>query len=238
MLGPLGASAWNYQDDIVLTAPSFDEMMTLLHHFLSICDSWHAKLNAKKSDLFAPEVHYLGFIVGPHGYRVDPERVVAVSTMAVPRDRNTLLSFLGAINYLSAFIPRCAELASPLYDLTRNGVAFLWSPLCQKAFDSLRSALSDPCRLAHPDPRLAKRLRTDASISGLGGVLLQLRPSPHSPGSPPLMIEEPIAYVGRKLTSAESRYSTTELELLAVLFGLQKCRTMLASPGLSGTARK
>jgi len=45
------------------------------------------------------------------------------------------------------------------------------------------------------------------------------------------MIEEPIAYVGRKLTSAESRYSTTELELLAVLFGLQKCRTMLASPG-------
>ena len=48
-----------------------------------------------------------------------------------------------------------------------------WWPLQKAAWKELKDELSKPMILACPDPTARKRVMTDASDYGLGGVLLQ-----------------------------------------------------------------
>jgi RNase H-like domain found in reverse transcriptase len=86
---------------------------------------------------------------------------------------------------------------------------------------NVREAAECSCRPVVPGFNSAnakKRLCTDASKYGLGAALLQLK-------------EErgwlPMGFASRKLKGAEPRYTTTEKESLAVVFGLRKFRHCL-----------
>jgi len=61
--------------------------------------------------------------------------------------------------------------------------------------------------LEHPDFNKEFVLSTDASIGALGAVLSQIDDEGR---------ERPIAFASKVLTGAETRYSPTELELLAI----------------------
>nr|XP_012234646.1 PREDICTED: uncharacterized protein K02A2.6-like [Linepithema humile] len=71
--------------------------------------------------------------------------------------------------------------------------------------------------LACPDFAKPFVLQTDASTQGLGAVLTQN----HEKG------EQVIAYASRTLNPAEKNYSATELECLAVVWGIRKMRDYL-----------
>jgi hypothetical protein len=60
-------------------------------------------------------------------------------------------------------------------------------------------------------------LRTDASNRGLGAVLLQEQDG----------LLHPVGFASRKLSAAESRYSTIEKECLAIVWGVGKFNTYL-----------
>jgi len=97
-------------------------------------------------------------------------------------------------------------MCAPLTNLTRKDAPFRWGPEQQTAFESIKAALTHAPVLALPDWQDAETpyvMITDASYHGLAGVLMQKG--------------RPISYESRKLNSAESRYSPTELEMLAVV---------------------
>jgi len=71
--------------------------------------------------------------------------------------------------------------------------------------------------LAYPDKDREFVLRTDASLTGVGAVLLQ-----YFDGEP-----HPVAYSSRKLSDSEVKYSTVERDLLAVVFGVEKFKFYL-----------
>ena len=116
--------------------------------------------------------------------------------------------FLGLANYYRRFIKDFAPIAKPLHHLTEKDVKFEWTPACQEAFELLKSKLTSPPVLAHPDFQLPFILDTDASATGIGAVLSQC----HSDRK-----EEVIAYASRTLSKPERRYCTTRRELLAVV---------------------
>ncbi len=66
--------------------------------------------------------------------------------------------------------------------------------------------------MAHYDPDMQTELRVDASPVGLGAILMQ------SDGHE----TRPVAYASRTLTDVERRYSQTEKEALAVVWGCEK----------------
>ena len=114
------------------------------------------------------------------------------------------------MNYYRKFIKGFSLIALPLFHLTRKGVTYEWSGLCESAFNRLREALlSAPC-LHAPDFKLPFLLQTDASGEGIGAVLTQMVNGE----------EHPIAFVSRQLSKAEKNYSATEWECLAVVWAV------------------
>lgn len=124
---------------------------------------------------------------------------------------------MGLTNYYRKFIKGCAQIASPLHELTKKGTKFVWADACQDAFDTLKKALTKAPILAYPDFNLPFLLATDASNDAIGMVLGQKQNGR----------EVVISYAGRKLNPAERNYSVTEREALAVVDGVRHFQTYL-----------
>jgi hypothetical protein len=98
--------------------------------------------------------------------------------------------------------------------LTKKEIPFVWTAEHQKAFEGLKKVLSTEPLLIYPDFSQPFIIACDASTKAIGAVLSQIRDG----------ADRPIAYCSRQLNQAESKYSTTELELLAFLFATKQFR--------------
>lgn len=84
--------------------------------------------------------------------------------------------------------------------MKKKGRTFQWSPQCQQAFEKLKSYLTSPPILGHPDLQLPFVVYIDASDSELSAVLTQQKMQG---------LEEVIAYGSCTLTKAEMNYLAT-----------------------------
>ena len=92
----------------------------------------YAKFN--KCEFWLIEVKLLGHVVSASRVSVDPEKVEAVMSWERLKSVFEIHSFLGLVGYYRSFIEDCSRLAAPMTRLTRKGVKFEWSDLCEKAF--------------------------------------------------------------------------------------------------------
>ena len=92
-----------------------------------------------------------------------------------------------------------------------------WTGAAEKALDTVKERLGSYPILKLPDFSKPFILRTDASGTGLGAVLLQ-----EFDGKP-----FPVRYASRKLSKCEQGYATVEKECLAVVWGVQKFQKYL-----------
>ena len=99
----------------------------------------------------------------------------------------------------------------------KKGVTFLWNDAHQSSFDSLKRYLQSSTSLIYPDFTKPFVLTTDASKKAVGFVLSQ-----ENAGT-----MRPVLFGGRSLSETESRYATTDLELLGVYFAVKKCEYYL-----------
>ena len=116
------------------------------------------------------------------------------------------------------FVKGFAEIAQPLYTLTKKDVPFHWTAECEAAFDYLKSCLITTPVLAFPDFDRNFVQETDASILGLGAILSQIQEDGKL---------HPLAYASRSLSKSEKNYSATDLETLAVVWGVTHFRYYL-----------
>ena len=209
--------AFAYLDDIIIVSETFDEHMQILE---KVCNRLkEAKLvpNWEKCQFAREELKYLGHIVNKNGLQTDPEKISAISKLAPPTNVKELRQFFGLISWYRRFVKDAAQLANPLNRLTKKKATWEWGEIEQKAFDELKKRLTQAPTLACPDWSKTFILQTDASLEGLGAVLTQ------SDGE----TEQVIAYASRSLNKAEKNYSVTELECLAVKWGIWKMRGYL-----------
>ncbi|CAF2777528.1 unnamed protein product [Rotaria sp. Silwood2] len=123
------------------------------------------------------------------------------------------------------FIPRFAQISSPLNKFNRKGLPFIWTDIEQSSFDQLKTAITSPDVLIFPDPDKPYVIRTDASRVGIGAVLLQEQVSNDNNITP---VYKLVAFASRTLKPAETRYSTIELETLAIWWSVtQKFRSYI-----------
>uniref|UniRef100_A0AC34GW48 Integrase catalytic domain-containing protein n=1 Tax=Panagrolaimus sp. ES5 TaxID=591445 RepID=A0AC34GW48_9BILA len=128
--------------------------------------------------------------------------------MAAPKDVSTLRSFLGLVNYYQNFVSMMRDLRQPLDDLLKKDAEWSWTDTQENAVQAIKNALTDRCMLTHFDPRLPITVAADASQHGIGGVISHV----YADGS-----ERPIQFFSRALNPAQSKYSQTEKEALALI---------------------
>ena len=137
-----------YLDDIIIHAREFEEAISRLREVFLRLRIANLKLNARKCQLFAQEVRYLGHIIGKDGIATDPEKVKAVQEWPVPWTQREVRSFLGLCTYYRRFVPSFASIAKPLHRLTEKLHDFEWTTECQVAFEKLIEVL--PGKLTNP----------------------------------------------------------------------------------------
>ncbi|CAN6677225.1 unnamed protein product [Malus baccata var. baccata] len=112
---------------------------------------------------------------------------------------------------------RFSKISQPLCRLLQKDVTFNFDDECEKVFNHLKEKLTSAPIIVSPDWSLPFELMCDASDYALGVVLGQMRDKkPHV-----------IYYASRTLNDAQLNYSTTEKELLVVVFALDKFRSYL-----------
>ena len=119
---------------------------------------------------------------------------------------------------LIALHPNVASITQPLRRLLQEGVKYECTDECNQSFQQLKTLIKQAKCLAHPDFTRPFRLQTDASNCGIVAVLLQ-------------QVEDsswqPITFISRALTCIETNYSTTEKELLAIVWAFNKLHPYL-----------
>ncbi|GFO44658.1 Zinc finger protein [Plakobranchus ocellatus] len=131
-----------------------------------------------------------------------------------PKTKREVKAFLGLVGYYKEFVPNFAAVSAPLSDLVRKGQPNVmnWGDSQERAYNSLKVAVRSKPVLQLPDVNKKFALRTDASDRGLGAALMQ-----ENKGT--LFA---VAYASKKLTDRERKYSVTEREALAIVWGEKK----------------
>lgn len=206
-----------YLDDILIYSKNEPDHLRHIKIVLQLLRDHQLFINKEKCEFCVDQIEFVGHIVTSTGIKVDPNKVTAIKTWPIPRNSTAIRSFLGAAGFYRKFIHNFSEIAAPLTDLTKDNRDFIWTSQHQAAFVTLKDCLASAPVLRLPDFTLPFLVVTDASMSAVGGVLMQ------DDGDG----ERPIAYESRKLSDAESRYPVHEQELLAIIICLRTWRCYL-----------
>ena len=118
-------------------------------------------------------MRFLRKVVSASGVSVDPEKVEAVMIWERPKSVFEIRSFLGLAGYYKRFIKDLSRIAAPMTRLTRKEVQFEWDDRCEEAFQELKRRLTSAPILIVPDRGQGYIVYCDASMAGLGCVLMQ-----------------------------------------------------------------
>ena len=207
-----------YIDDVLIASASEEEHKHHLTLVLERFKKYAVMVNPSKCELGVTQLNFLGHRVNSQGIQPLPEKVQVIQDFPQPQTQRKLHEFLSLVNFYHRFIPHGAELLQPLHalltsvkDSKRN---IQWNNNAMTAFTTVKESLAQAALLFHPKLDAATNIITDASDVAVGAVLQQY-------------INEqwhPIAIFSKKLTPAETRYSTFDRELLAIYLAIKHFR--------------
>ena len=128
----------------------------------------------KKCEFRLLEVKFLGHVISRSGVAVDNSKIKAVMNWELPKTVLEIRSFLGLANYYRRFVKIFSHLTSPMTQLMRKEICFVWNDACEHSFQELKKRLTSAPILVIPKRELGYTVYCDASRDGLGCVLIQL----------------------------------------------------------------
>ncbi|GKB71566.1 reverse transcriptase domain-containing protein, partial [Tanacetum coccineum] len=150
--------------------------------------------------------------ISKSGIEVDKAKVDVIAKLPHPTTVKGIRSFLGHAGFYRRFIQDFSKIARPMTHLLEKETPFIFSKECIEAFETLKMKLTQAPILVAPDWDLPFEIMCDASDFAVGAVLGQ-RKTKHF---------QPIHYASKTMTEAQAHYTTTEKELLAVVYAFEK----------------
>ncbi|GJX11353.1 putative reverse transcriptase domain-containing protein, partial [Tanacetum coccineum] len=193
-------------DDILIYSRNEEEHASHLRIILELLRKEKLYAKFSKCDFWIHIVQFLGHLIDNQGLHVDPAKIEAVKNWTSPTTPTEVRQFLGLAGYYRRFIEGFSKIAKPLTKLTQKNKSYIWGEEQESAFQLLKQKLCEAPILALPEGNDNFVVYCDASLQGLGAVLMQR--------------EKVIAYASRQLKPHEENYTTHDLELGAVIFAI------------------
>ncbi|GJU41461.1 reverse transcriptase domain-containing protein [Tanacetum coccineum] len=206
-----------FMDDFSVFRDSFSSCLSHLDKMLKRCEDTNLVLNWEKCHFMVKEGIVLGHKISKSGIEVDKAKVDVIAKLPHPTSVKGVRSFLGHAGFYRRFIQDFSKIARPMTHLLEKETPFVFSKECIEAFNILKKKLTEAPILVAPDWDLPFEIMCDASDYAVGAVLGQ-RKTKHF---------QPIHYASKTMTDAQAHYTTTEKELLAVVYAFEKFRPYL-----------
>jgi hypothetical protein len=173
----------------------------------------------------ALEVEYLGYILTTDGIKPQINKVQEILAIQLPNGVKQFQHFLGMVQYYCDLCARWSKILTPLTSLVgecgqirvtkakgTKRVPWHGDEVCQKAFNHVTATIAKEVVLAYPDNLKVFEIYADASSKQLGAVITQ--------------DNRPITFFSQKLSVAQSKYSVTKIERLAIVKTLKEFKGM------------
>ncbi|BHF85239.1 hypothetical protein SprV_1002840200 [Sparganum proliferum] len=175
-------------------------------------------LHPAKCILGATSLEFSGHLIASNGIRPLPSKFAAIRDFPPPTSKRQLQRFLGIVNFYRRFLPNCADTILPLTSLLSGCKrTFELTPAALTSFEQVKALLADATLLTHYHADAPISLMVDASNVAVGAVLQQSLPDS----------TVPLAFFSKKLSKAETRYSTFGREHLAAYLAVRHFRHLL-----------
>jgi len=204
----------SYIDDIIVHSATWEQHLQLLEELFSRISAAGMTARPSKCTLATDRVEFIGHVLSDGSMGLLESNLEKIKQAPRPKTKKEVRAFLGLTGYYRQYIANYASIAAPLSDLTKRGQPnkVRWEDPQEAAYSSLKSLLPNQPILRLHDHSRPYVLRTDASDTGIGAVLLQEWDGELFP----------VSYASKKLSSSEMRYSAMEKECLAAVWAVKK----------------
>nr|GEY23097.1 reverse transcriptase domain-containing protein [Tanacetum cinerariifolium] len=179
---------------------------------LQRCEDTNLRLNWEKSYFMVKEGIVLGHKISKNGIEVDKAKIDVIAKLPHPTTVKGIRSFLGHAGFCRRFIQDFSKISRPMTHLLEKNTPFVFSEDCIQAFQTLKKKLTEAAILIAPNWDLSFEHMCDASDFAIGSVFGQ-RHEKHF---------KPIHYASKMMNDAETNYTITEKEMLAVVYAFEK----------------
>ncbi|GJZ21883.1 putative reverse transcriptase domain-containing protein [Tanacetum coccineum] len=186
-------------DDILIYSRNKKEHEEHLKAILELLKKEELYAKFSKCEFWIPKVQFLDHVIDSQGIYVDPAKIKSIKEWPSPKTPTEIWQFLGLAGYYRRFIEGFLKIAKSMTKLTQKGVNFDCGDKAKAVFQLIKQKLCSALILALPEGSKDFIVYCDASIKGLGIVLIQRK--------------KVIAYVSRQLKIHEKTYTTHDLEL-------------------------
>ncbi|GKD17068.1 reverse transcriptase domain-containing protein [Tanacetum coccineum] len=143
---------------------------------------------------------------------VDRAKIDVIAKLPYPTNVKGVRCFLRHAGFYRRFIKDYSMISKPMTQLLMKDARFDFSDDCKKAFNILKEKLTTAPIIISSDWNVPFELMRDASDFAVGAIIGQRIDGKF----------KPIYYVTKALNNAQEHYTTTEKELLTIVFYFDK----------------
>jgi hypothetical protein len=209
-----------FLDDILIYSTSMHEHVAHMDAVIKILHDANLTLNWSKCQFARDEITYLGFSISAQGLKPSPDNLNALARWSKPKSVKDVRSLLGSLNFFRHLVPNFSKKVEEITDLTKqtSNSRIEWTASHSATIDDIILSLSSS-RLSYPLLGEPFDIYTDASDKAIGAAVFQRG--------------KPIYFYSKKLAPAETRYTVSEKEALAIVCVLKDLRHLLLSSPLT-----
>ena len=203
-----------FMDDFSVYGSCFEKCLKNLETTLQRCQDKNLALNWENCHFMVTEGIVLGHKIPTVGLEVDQAKVSIIKTLLPPTTVKGIRSFLGHAGFYRRFIKDFSKISRPLCKLLEKDAKFDFDESCKTAFDEIKSRFVTTPIMVTLNWNKEFKIMYDASDFTMGVVL----------GQRTKEMFKAIYYASKTFNEAQENYSTTEKEMLTMVFACEKFR--------------
>nr|XP_017225259.1 PREDICTED: uncharacterized protein LOC108201488 [Daucus carota subsp. sativus] len=211
----IGKTMEVYVDDMLVKSKRDAGHVAHLSEMFEILRKYRMKLNPQKCVFGVESGKFLGFMVNHRGIEANLAKIRALLDMKSPANIKQVQSLTGRIAALNRFVSKSSEKCKEFFKAIKGASKdFEWTEECEDAFVKIKKHLGEPPLLAKPQEGETLVLYLAVSDYSISAILVKEDEEGQSP----------IYYVSKRFLDAETRYTSMEKLVYALVHATRKLR--------------